>query len=151
MIRTTASPAGLEVPPPLGPKWGRWAKKLRCASDPPIPADCRLGGTSRPASETVVQDNFVWHLLELPNLDINISCFPHWPPGIQSSHANRLQTGGSDAHPSFLAHLPHLGPSGGDFKASRRNCMWYVDRSVCQAAVAMSGLPVLYPLYLVLM
>ena len=58
--------------PPLGPKWGRWAKKLRCASDPPIPADCRLedwirtrvfsptyptralvGGTSRPAGETV--------------------------------------------------------------------------------------------------
>ena len=25
--------------------------------------------------------------------------------------------------PSFFAHLPHLGPSGGDFKASRRNCM----------------------------
>ena len=24
------------------PKWGRWAKKLWCASDPPIPADCRL-------------------------------------------------------------------------------------------------------------
>ena len=58
--------------PPLGPKWGRWAKKLRCASNPPIPADCRLedrmrtrvfsptyptwalvGGTSRPAGETV--------------------------------------------------------------------------------------------------
>ena len=67
----TVSPAGLEVPP-LGPKWGRWAKKLGCASDPPIPADCRLedqmrtrvlsppyptwalvGGTSRPAGETV--------------------------------------------------------------------------------------------------
>ena len=59
--------------PPLGPKWDRWAKKLGCASDPPIPADCRLedrmrtrvfsptystwalvGGTSRPAGETVV-------------------------------------------------------------------------------------------------
>ena len=58
--------------PPLGPKWDRWAKKLGCASDPPIPADCRLedrmrtrvfsstypnwalvGGTSRPAGETV--------------------------------------------------------------------------------------------------
>ena len=26
--------------PPLGPKWGRWAKKLGCAPDPPIPADC---------------------------------------------------------------------------------------------------------------
>ena len=58
--------------PPLGPKWGRWAKKLGCASDPPKPADCRLedrmrtrvfsstypnwalvGGTSRPAGETV--------------------------------------------------------------------------------------------------
>ena len=57
--------------PPL-PKWDRWAKKLGCASDPPIPADCRLvdrmriqvfsptyptwalvGGTSRPAGETV--------------------------------------------------------------------------------------------------
>ena len=38
---TTVSPAGLEVPP-LGPKWDRWAKKLGCASDPPIPADCRL-------------------------------------------------------------------------------------------------------------
>ena len=22
--------------PPLGPKWGRWAKKLGCASDPPV-------------------------------------------------------------------------------------------------------------------
>ena len=59
--------------PPLGPKWGRWAKKLRCASNPPV---CSLlvwedrmctrvfsptyhtwalvGGTSRPAGETVV-------------------------------------------------------------------------------------------------
>ena len=37
----TVSPAGLEVPP-LGPKWDRWAKKIRCASDPPIPADFRL-------------------------------------------------------------------------------------------------------------
>ena len=41
MYINTVSPAGLEVFP-LGPKWGRWAKKLRCASDPPIPADCRL-------------------------------------------------------------------------------------------------------------
>ena len=58
--------------PPLGPKWDRWAKKLGCASHPPIPADCRLEdrmrtrvfsptyptwalvrGTSRPAGETV--------------------------------------------------------------------------------------------------
>ena len=22
--------------PPLGPKWGRWAKKLGCASNPPV-------------------------------------------------------------------------------------------------------------------
>ena len=22
--------------PPLGPKWGRWVKKLRCASNPPV-------------------------------------------------------------------------------------------------------------------
>ena len=22
--------------PPLGPKWGRWARKLGCASDPPV-------------------------------------------------------------------------------------------------------------------
>ena len=29
-------------PPPLGPKWDRWAKKLGCASVPPILADCRL-------------------------------------------------------------------------------------------------------------
>ena len=58
--------------PPLGLKWGRWAKKLGCASNPPV---CRLlvwedwmrtqvfsptyptwalvGGTSRPAGETV--------------------------------------------------------------------------------------------------
>ena len=58
--------------PPLGPKWGRWAKKLGCASDPPV---CSLlvwedqmltqvfsptyhtwalvGGTSRPAGKTV--------------------------------------------------------------------------------------------------
>ena len=41
----------------------------------------------------------------------------------RSSHTSRLQTGGSDAHPSFFAHLPHLGPSGGNFKASRRNCI----------------------------
>ena len=27
---------------PLGPKWDRWAKKLGCASNPPIPAVCRL-------------------------------------------------------------------------------------------------------------
>ena len=57
---------------PLGPKWDRWAKKLGCASDSPIQADCRLEdwirtrvflptyptwalveGTSRPAGETV--------------------------------------------------------------------------------------------------
>ena len=31
--------------------------------------------------------------------------------------------GGSDAHPIFFAHLSHLGSSGGDFKASQRNCM----------------------------
>ena len=43
---------------------------------------------------------------------------------IRSSHTSRLQTGGSDAHPSFFAHLPNLGPSGGDFKASRRNCIF---------------------------
>ena len=30
--------------------------------------------------------------------------------------------GGLDARPSFFAHLSHLGPSGGDFQASRRNC-----------------------------
>ena len=52
--------------PPLGPKWGRWVKKLGCASYPPIPADCRLEDwmrtlvfsptypTSRPAGETVL-------------------------------------------------------------------------------------------------
>ena len=53
--------------PPLGPKWGRWAKKLGRISYPPIPADCRLedrmptyptwalvGGTSRPAGDTVL-------------------------------------------------------------------------------------------------
>ena len=64
--------------PPLGPKWDRWAKKLGCASDPPIPADCRLedrmrtrvfsptyptwalvGGTSRPAGETVIAVYFL--------------------------------------------------------------------------------------------
>ena len=32
--------------------------------------------------------------------------------------------GGSDAHLSFFAHLSHLDPSGGDFKASRRNCIY---------------------------
>ena len=41
MYINTVSPAGLEVPP-LVPKWDRWAKKLGCSSDPPIPADCRL-------------------------------------------------------------------------------------------------------------
>ena len=59
--------------PPLGPKWGRWVKKLGCTSDPPV---CSL---------------LVWE--------------------------DRMR-----AHPSFFAHLSHLGPSGGDFKASRRNC-----------------------------
>ena len=38
-ILNTVSPAGLEVPP-LGPKWGRWAKKLGCA-------DCRLEDSMR--------------------------------------------------------------------------------------------------------
>ena len=28
----------------------------------------------------------------------------------------------ANAHPSFFAHLPHLAPSGGVFKASRLNC-----------------------------
>ena len=44
---------------------------------------------------------------------------------IRSSHTSRLQTGGSDGHLIFFAHLPHLGPSGGDFKASRRNCIFW--------------------------
>ena len=66
-IGNTVSPAGLEVPPPLGPKWDRWA------SDPPV---CSL---------------LVWE---------------HWI-------CARV----------FFAHQPHLGPSGGDFKASWRNCM----------------------------
>ena len=58
--------------PPLGPKWGRWVKKLGCASDPPVcsllvwedrmrtrvfsptyPTWALVGGTSRPAGETV--------------------------------------------------------------------------------------------------
>ena len=67
----TASPAGLKVPP-LGPKWDRWAKKLGCASDPPVcsllvwvdrmrtrifsptyPTRALVGGTSRSAGDTV--------------------------------------------------------------------------------------------------
>ena len=59
--------------PPLGPKWARWAKKLWCASDPPVcsllvwedrmrtqvfsptyPTWALVGGTSRPAGETVI-------------------------------------------------------------------------------------------------
>ena len=58
--------------PPLGPKWGRWAKKLGYASDPPVcsllvgedrmriqvfsptyPTWVLVGGTSRPAGKTV--------------------------------------------------------------------------------------------------
>ena len=58
--------------PPLGPKWDRWTKKLGCASDPPVcsllvwedrmhtqvfsptyPTWALVGGTSRPAGETV--------------------------------------------------------------------------------------------------
>ena len=70
--KNTVSPAGLEVPH-LGPKWGKWVKKLGCASNPPV---CRL---------------LVWE---------------DWM---------RTRV--------FFAHLPHLGPSGGNFKASRRNCM----------------------------
>ena len=42
---------------------------------------------------------------------------------IQSSSLQSAGMGGSDAHQSFFAHLSHLGPSGGDFKASRRNCI----------------------------
>ena len=42
---------------------------------------------------------------------------------IQSSSLQSAGMGGSDAHLSFFAQLPHLGPSGGDFMASRRNCM----------------------------
>ena len=37
---------------------------------------------------------------------------------------------GSDAHPSFFTHLSHLGPSGGDFKASRRNCIFLYCRYI---------------------
>ena len=66
------SPAGLEVPP-LGPKWGRWAKKTRVR--------------------------------------------------IRSYSLQSAGMGESDEHPSFFAHLSHLGPSWGDFKASRRNCI----------------------------
>ena len=58
---------------PIPSKWGRRAKILGCASDPPV---CSL---------------LVWE---------------DWM---------RTQV--------FFAHLYHLGPSGGDFKASRRNCM----------------------------
>ena len=59
--------------PPLGPKWGRWAKKLGCTSDHPV---CSL---------LVLEDRM----------------------------RSRV----------FFAYLSHLGPSGGDFKASWRNCM----------------------------
>ena len=57
--------------PPLGPKWGMWAKKLGCASNPPVcsllvwedqmvflptyPTWALVGGTSRPAGETLLQ------------------------------------------------------------------------------------------------
>ena len=41
---------------------------------------------------------------------------PKWDRWAKNSGAHTIlpyqQTGGSDAHPSFFAHLPHLGPSG---------------------------------------
>ena len=42
---------------------------------------------------------------------------------IRSSSLQSAGIGGLDTHTSFFAHLSHLGPSGGDFKASRRNCI----------------------------
>ena len=47
---------------------------------------------------------------------------------IRSSSLQSAGMGGSDAHPSFFAHLSHLGPSVGDFKASRQNCTSYNNR-----------------------
>ena len=46
--------------------------------------------------------------------------------------------GGSDAHPSFFAHLSHLGPSGGDFKASRQNCIQMLVDILTDPCVQMS-------------
>ena len=79
-MHDTVSPACLEVPP-LGPKWDRWAKKIRCASDPPIPADSRLEDWMR----------------------------------------TRV----------FSPTYPTWALVGGDFKASRRNCI-YIDLNRCQ-------------------
>ena len=59
--------------PPL-PKWDRWAKKLGCASDPPIPEDCRLVDRMR--------------------IQVFSPTYPTWAL------------------------------VGGDFKASRRNCIY---------------------------
>ena len=49
---------------------------------------------------------------------------------IQSSSLQSAGMGGSDAHPSFFAHVSHFGPSGGDFKASRRNCTQYSEKDL---------------------
>ena len=49
---------------------------------------------------------------------------------IRSSSLQSASMGGLDAHLSFFTHLPHLGPSGGDFKASRRNCILGVPAGV---------------------
>ena len=40
----------------------------------------------------------------------------------QQSAVSTVSCSWEDAHPSFFAHLPHLRPSGGDFKTSGRNC-----------------------------
>ena len=42
----------LKSPPPLEPKWDRWAKKPTPLS-PTYPTWALVGGTSRPAGETV--------------------------------------------------------------------------------------------------
>ena len=84
--------------PPLVPKWGRWAKKLGCESDPPVcsllvwedrmrtqvfsptyPTWALVGGTSRPSGETVKNidirsDSFSYiYVLHLLSLDFILS------------------------------------------------------------------------------
>ena len=55
--------------PPLGPKWDRWAKKLGCASDPPIPADYRLeeGGDFKASRRNCIL--YVWCIIMYININ----------------------------------------------------------------------------------
>ena len=50
-------------------------------------------------------------------------------------------------HLSFFAHLPHLGPGGGDFKASRRNCKTFFREKIDVEYVRYEHLCLMEPVF----